>query len=184
MDQTAYVAGFFGVLIGITLTELIKGIADTLKNTKRIKYYIPHGVLVTAIFLFIVQSFFDFQWFSKDISQWTPLTLIRFTLPWVLLCLTSYLLFPSFEGTQSIDFKEHFNKFTSTLLKFCVVLFPLAIFVNISLGLGIFYVDNWIMLIGLGFTLIAIFLNKDWIKVILITAGTCYLLYHSIYYGQ
>jgi hypothetical protein len=34
MDQSAYVAGFFGVLIGITLTELIKGIAETLKNSR------------------------------------------------------------------------------------------------------------------------------------------------------
>jgi hypothetical protein len=50
MDQSAYVAGFFGVLIGITLTELIKGIADTIKNSKRVKYFVPHGILVTATF--------------------------------------------------------------------------------------------------------------------------------------
>lgn len=98
MDQSAYVAGFFGVLIGITLTELIKGIADTIKNSKRVKYFVPHGILVTATFVFIVQSFFDFQWLSREISQWTPLLLIRFALPWVLLCLTSYLIGSFFCG--------------------------------------------------------------------------------------
>lgn len=183
MDQSAYVAGFFGVLIGITLTELIKGIAETLKNNTRIKYYLPHGILVTAIFVFIVQSFFDFQWLTKDIAQWTPLLLIRFTLPWVLLCLISYLLFPSFDGNQIIDFKDNFNKLTSGVFKFCVVLFPLVIFVNIfSLGYSIFHIDNLVMLVSLGFTLLAIFLNKDWVRVLLLGIGTCYLLYHAIYY--
>ena len=184
MDQSAYIAGFFGVLIGITLTELIKGIAETLRNAKRIKYYIPHGIAVVSIFVFIVQSFFDFQSLTKDITQWTPLLLIRYTLPWVLLCLASYLITPSFEGTQIIDFKDNFNKLTLGIFKVCVVLFPLVIFVNIfSLDYGIFHIANWIMLVGWGFMLLGILINKDWIKVIIICSGTCYLLYHAIYYS-
>ena len=183
MDQSAYVYGFFGVLIGITLTELVKGIADTLKNAKRIKYYIPHGVLVAAIFVFIVQSFFDFQGLTKNIAQWTPLLLIRFTLPWVFLCLISYLIFPSFDGNHIINFKDHFNKITSGVFKFCFVFFPLVIFVNIfSLGYSIFHTSNWIMLGGLGFTILAIFFNKDWLKILIVYLGTCYLIYHAIYY--
>lgn len=39
MDQSAYVAGFFGVLIGITITELIKGIAETIRHNKRVKIH-------------------------------------------------------------------------------------------------------------------------------------------------
>jgi hypothetical protein len=183
MDQSAYVAGFFGVLIGITLTELMKGIADTIKNSKRVKYYIPHGILVTATFVFIVQSFFDFQWFSREISQWTPLLLIRFSLPWVLLCLTSYLLFPSFEGNDTIDFKGHFDNFSSGVIKFSFVLSPLIVaFYIFRLNYSIFHIENLVVIAGLGFSLLAFFLDKNWIRVLFISLVTCYLVYKVVFY--
>lgn len=183
MDQSAYVAGFFGVLIGITLTELIKGVAKTLRNTKRIKYYIPHGILVFALFILIVQSFFDFQWFSRDVNIWTPLLIVRFTLPWIFICLCSYLVFPSFDGDHIIYFKDHFTKFSLGAFKFAAVLIPLIIGFNIvSLGFGIFHFQNLVIIIFLGLILLAIFFKKDWLTIIPLCIGTCYLLYLAFKY--
>ena len=183
MDQSAYIAGFFGVLIGITLTELIKGIAETLRNRKRIEYYLPHGIMVFAIFILIVQSFFDFQWLSRDITNWTPLLIIRFTMPWIIICLCSYLAFPSFEGTHIIHFKDHFNKSASGAYKICVVLIPLIVIVNIvSLGLTLFHFENLIMLFFLGLIILCLAFKKDWLTLIPLCLGTCYLLYHTFNY--
>jgi hypothetical protein len=178
MDQSAYVAGFFGVLIGITLTELIKGIAETIRNMKRIKYYIPHGILVFAIFILIVQSFFDFQWLSRGISIWTPLLIIRFTIPWIIICLCSYLVFPSFDGQHVIHFKDHFDKFSFGAFKFGVVLIPLIIIVNIvSLGHDFFHFENLVMTFFMGLIILAMVLKRDWLTIISLCSGTCYLFY-------
>jgi hypothetical protein len=141
--------------------------------------------LVANIFIFIVQSFFDFQWLTKDIDEWTPLLIIRYTLPWVVLCLASYLLFPSFEGNEIIDFKDNFNKFSTGGFKFCVVLIPFVMFYNITyLSRAFFDVENLFMLIGLTFALVAIFIKKDWVRVFAVSLGTCYLIYHALFHGQ
>ena len=183
MDQSGYVAGFFGVLIGITLTELIKGIAETIRNNKRIKYYIPHGILVGAIFLVIIQSFFDFQWFSKGINTWTPILLIRFTLPWIAICLSSYLVFPSFEGHAVINFKDNFDRFFSAAMRLMIGLIPLIISVDIFyIGQSVFHLKNLILLTFLSLIIATMVFKRDWLKISLLCLGACYELYDTITY--
>ena len=183
MDQSGYVAGFFGVLIGITLTELIKGIAETIRNNKRIKYYIPHGILVGTIFMVIVQSLFDFQWFSKGINIWTPILLIRFTLPWILICLSSYLVFPSFEGHDVINFKDNFDRFVSAAMKLMIGLIPLIISVKIFyIRQSIFHFENLFLVTSLSLIIATMVFKKDWLKIFILCLGTCYELYNIITY--
>ena len=187
MDQSAYVTGFFGVLIGITLTELIKGIAETIRHKERVKYYIPHGILVGAIFIFLIQSFFDFQWFSREVTSWTPILLIRFTLPWILICLASYLVFPSFDGDDIINFKDQFDRFCAGVLKLMLPLIPLIISFHIFyLRLGILYFQNPILLGVWSLIVVSMVLRKNWhwLKILFVCLAASYGLYNIIYYGQ
>ena len=175
--------GFFGVLIGITLTELIKGVAETIRNKKRIKYYIPHGILVGLIFMVILQSFFDFQWFSKGINIWTPILLIRFTLPWILICLSSYLVFPSFEGHDFINFKDNFDRIVSAGMRLMIGLIPLNISFNIFYtGQSIFHFENLILLTFLSLNIATMVFKKDWLRISFLCLATCYELYKIITY--
>lgn len=183
MDQASYVAGFFGVLIGITLTELIKGVAETLRNGKRIKYYVPHGILVGEIFMFIIQSFFDFQWLSRDIHNWTPILLIRFTLPWILICLSSYLVFPSFDGSETINFKDNFDRFFFSGMKVIVGLIPLIISVNIFyIHQSPFHMENLMLMIVFASLIITIIFRREWQKILILWLGAVYELYHILSY--
>jgi hypothetical protein len=184
MDQSAYVAGFFGVLIGITITELVKGIADTIRNASRINYYIPHGILVLNLFLFIVQNFFDFQWFSRDVVAWTPVTIIRYAVPWIIICLASYLVFPSFEK-EPVDFKDYFNKISLGAFKVGCVLTPLIIGWNMTtMNLPLFHFENVAVLVFCALMIWAIYSKKDWLIVAISCAASCYWLYHVIMYKK
>lgn len=109
MNQHEYIAGFYGVLIGFTLTELISGIARTIKNLERVKYFYLHALASVLTFLLIIFVFFEFFQFFMVVKDWSPLSLLRFSFPAIFVCFFSYLLFPEFaEGV--VDFKEHYFK--------------------------------------------------------------------------
>jgi len=169
MNQQEYIAGFYGILIGFTLTELIRGVANTIKNLDRIKYYYPHGLFVVLLLFGILLNFFSFYRYvgidgSRAIESWSPLLLMRNTFIPVFLCFFSFLLFPSFNGEIKIDFRVHYFKVIPKILVIAILLSILSIVRNIFIyRSAIFYSSNIILFFFLWAGVIGIRFKKDWI---------------------
>ncbi len=105
MTSSEYISGFFGIVIGMSITELLRGIYKIMINSKKVTYFIPHGIGLAAFFLTIIIFFFDYFRLLKLTTEWTPITLILHTLPLALVFFVSMMFFPSFKEDR-IDFKE------------------------------------------------------------------------------
>jgi len=180
MGKSEYIAGFYGILIGFTLTELIKGIAETLKNRDRIKYYYPHGLFVTLIFNITILSFFDFYYFLSVVKDWTPLLLIQNTFPAIFLCFCTYVLFPQLIE-KSIDFRAHYFKATPIIFRLAVVMIILILIRNIFLQhIHPFYIANVFLILLLLIVTLSIFLKKDWIQYLSLTLANLISIYWTL----
>ncbi len=180
MDQSEYITGFYGILIAFTLTELLKGIAQTVKNRHKIKYYCPHGLFALLAFLLVILNFFDFYYFLSTASVWTPLLLIQNSFPAIFLCFCTYILFPSF-NEEAIDFREHYFKVTPIIFGIGVCVIILILFRNIFLQqFHPLILANILLFFLLAIFTVSIFLKKDWIQFILLIIANLIGVYWTL----
>jgi len=163
MNQHEYVAGFFGVLIGFTLTELIRGVAETFKNLHRINYYYPHALSVVLLFFLILLNFFDMFTDFRAAEDWTPIVLIGETTPLIFVCFFCYMLFPSFGGDDVVDFRAHFMRILPTILKLGLVVIVLT-FVgnNFWYEKDLFDIANIVLACMFILSVVCLLYKKDW----------------------
>lgn len=183
MNQHEYIAGFFGVLIGFTLTELIKGAAETLKNVERVKYYYPHGLALILLFFVIMLNFFDFYFVFSWVDHWTPMLLIQYSFPAIFVCFFSYILFPPFEGTGKVDFRRHYFKIFPTVFILLIFLTLLTIARNLFLfAHNVFEVTIIFPLLILVAALGALLVKKDWAQYIFFAMAIPLIVYWTLWY--
>ena len=183
MSSNEYIAGFFGIMIGLSITELLRGIYETIINSKKVKYFIPHGIGLADCFLIIVIFFFDYFRVMRTTETWTPLTLVSQAFPLIIIFFLTMLAFPSFKD-DIIDFKEHTKRIWPKLylagFAICVLLVLRNIFVtgleptspiNVSLYLQIpVYLLGWV------------YRQKDWIHYFITTVMFILLLGATMVY--
>jgi hypothetical protein len=183
MNQHEYVTGFFGVLIGFTLTELIKGSAETLKNSGRVKYYFPHGLALILLFFNIILNFFDFNIILNWVENWTALLLIRYSFPTIFTCFFVYLIFPSFDGTEEVDFRKHYFKVFPIIFILLILLTVFTLVRNVLLfGHDLSDITIIFPLLILFAALSALLIKKDWVQYLFFALAIPLLVYWTLSY--
>jgi hypothetical protein len=181
MNQHEYVAGFFGVLIGFTLTELIKGVAETFKNLDRVKYYYPHGLFVILMLFTIILNFFDFYKFFSWVGVWTPLLLLRYTFPSIFVCFLCYMLFPTFNTNEKVDFREHYFKLSRTIHFLIMSMIVLIVIRNIFfIRNELFGIANVLMVLIFLVSLGGLLIKKDWAQYLFLTIAFTAVVYWTL----
>jgi hypothetical protein len=163
MNHHEYVAGFLGILLGFTLTELIKGIAETFLNWERVKYYYLHSIVVVFVLIVIVLNFFHFFQYFHITKIWTPMLLLRSTFPLIFICFICYILFPSFTANNEVvDFKKHCNKIFPILYFISILLTSMTLIINLFREeLPLYSFENRVHLILFCISVIAYFLRIE-----------------------
>jgi hypothetical protein len=132
MSSNEYIAGFFGIMIGLSITELLRGIYQTIINSKKVEYFLPHGIGIAALFMVIIIFFFDYYRVLHKTEVWTPLGLILHSFPLIVMFFLTMVVFPSFNEAK-IDFKEHTFKIWPKIYMLGFILAILLIVRNMTM---------------------------------------------------
>jgi hypothetical protein len=108
MSPPEYIAGFFLIIIGFAVAELLKGSARLIRERKQIKFYWPFFIIIPFLFEILIFWFiWIFSMIKSDTDQvWTVFEIIDISIQVIPWAFVSYLIFPSRikEGFDMKDF--------------------------------------------------------------------------------
>jgi hypothetical protein len=106
LSAPEYVAGFFLVIIGFAVSEVLKGSAELIRERKRIRFYWPYLLMIPFVLeVLMVVFLWLFTKVNKG-SEWSVVELTALTLVVAPYAFISYLIFPS-QINEDIDLKEY-----------------------------------------------------------------------------
>ena len=107
MDAFGYVSVIISVVIGLGLSHLLTGIADLVKNRRRVRFYWVHLVWVALTFVGHIFLWWT-MWNLRLIREWNFFSFLLILLAPVLLYVAAAFLTPKVESDVSIDLREYF----------------------------------------------------------------------------
>lgn len=107
MDEFSYLSVLISVILGLAVTQILKGFRGILLSRARIRIYWP--VLVWAVLLLLVCSQ---NWWSmfgmRNRHDWTFLQFAMVLLNTIFIYMITALVFPDFFGEEVVDLKQSF----------------------------------------------------------------------------
>lgn len=105
MDRFSFVMVLLSIIVGLGVTELLTNVARQVQSRSKIKTYWLHSVLITIIFIALLQQWWE-SWDQRFVETWSfPILMLMLGGP-VGLYIISHLMFPRvIEGT---DFKKFY----------------------------------------------------------------------------
>lgn len=107
MDAFSYLSVLLSIILGLAITQILKGVRGMVLARARVVSYWPTFVFAAFLFLIDVQvwwAFFD----MRHVQLWTfPLFAVVLTQTTCLYLLAALVL-PDFFGEQSVDLRKHY----------------------------------------------------------------------------
>ena len=95
------------IIVGLGMAEILAGVARALRRRASIRFYWVHMVLVLAMFIALLQQWWEI-WGLRVASEWSFLALLVMLTAPVCLFLIAHLLFP--EPVDGADFQEYYYR--------------------------------------------------------------------------
>ena len=107
MDEFSYLSVLISVILGLAVTQILKGFRGILLSRARVRVYWP--VIAWAALLLLICSQ---NWWSmfgmRNRHDWTFLQFAMVLLNTIFIYMMTALVFPDFFGAAAIDLKENF----------------------------------------------------------------------------
>ena len=140
MSLFEFIMVLSSIIVGMSLTETLSGMADSFINKNKRKFSWIHFILSIAVLMVIVQIWWE-QWDFNSIDQWTLSDLFFLMMPLVLVFLIARIMNPGREFSGSME--DYYFKNAS---KIWILVGLLVLFGNTSrtfiLGSKLLVVDN------------------------------------------
>ena len=108
MDQFSYLSVLLSIILGLAITQVLKGFRGMLLTRARIRFYWPTVLWSFTLLLMFVQSW----WAMFGMRNVGVLDVSRRSASIVLQTILEYMLaatvLPDFFGTETIDLREHY----------------------------------------------------------------------------
>lgn len=108
MDEFSYLSVLLSVILGLAVTQILKGFRGLVLSRARIKIYWPVIVWAALLLLICFQSWWS-MFGLRHRHSWTFLQFAVVLLNTILIYMVAGLVFPDFFGEQ-IDLKEIFTR--------------------------------------------------------------------------
>lgn len=109
MDRFSFVMVLLSIIVGLGVTELLTNIARQIQSRAKIKNYWLHSVMVTLVFMALLQQWWE-SWGQRFVETWSfPILLLMLGGP-VGLYIISHLLFP--KDIENTDFDAFYYENT------------------------------------------------------------------------
>ena len=105
MGLFEFIMVMLSIIVGLGIAELLTGVASTLQNRHTVKVYWVHTLLTAAIFLALVQQFWE-AWGLRHVDEWTFGALLQMLASPICLYLCARLLFP--DPIKGGDLEVHY----------------------------------------------------------------------------
>lgn len=131
MSPTEYIAGFFLIIIGFSVSELLKGTARLIRERRQINFYWPFYLVIPFIFEILIFWFiWVFTMINADTDKvWSIFEIADISIqviPWAFI---SYLMFPS-RIKEGFDMEKFYFENAKIII---VITIALAVYVIIRM---------------------------------------------------
>jgi len=128
------------IIVGLGLAELLTGIAKILREGRQSQFSWIHGAIVVAIFLALLQTFWE-SWGLQNVPEWTfPAMLLMLTSP-ILLFVIAHILFPA--GTHYDNLGEYYFERAKLIWTIALVIAVVSsLFRPLAFGMPLLVMDN------------------------------------------
>lgn len=138
MSAAEYIAGFFLIVIGFAVSELLRGSAELIRERHVVKIYWPYLLVIPFIFEILI---FWFLWIFTIIKNdqdqvWSIFEVADISIqviPWAFI---SYLIFPS-NIKEGFDSRKFYFENAKLVIVIAIILNSYIIFRDISMSSGI-----------------------------------------------
>lgn len=128
------------IIIGLGLTEILTGVASSIRCRTTVNFYWVHLVLVLAIFIALLQQWWEI-WGLRNASEWSFLALLFMLTAPVCLYLISHLLFP--EPVEGADIEiYYYNEMRPIWILGTLAVLISTLFRPIFFSVSLFSLDN------------------------------------------
>jgi hypothetical protein len=107
MDQFSYLSVLLSIILGLAITQVLKGFRGILLTRARLRLYWPSLAWGFALLLIFVQSWWA-MFSMREIPVWTFPAFSVVLLQTILSYMLAAIVFPDFFGEQTIDLREHY----------------------------------------------------------------------------
>lgn len=107
MDEFSYLSVLLSVILGLAVTQILKGFRAILLSRARIRIYFP-VIAWAALLLLICTQHWWLMFGLRNRHDWTFQQFAMVLLNAVLIYMVAGLVFPDFFGEEVVDLKENF----------------------------------------------------------------------------
>jgi hypothetical protein len=107
MDAFNYLSVLISLILGLAITQVLKGFRGLMQSRTRLRGYWPAVLWAVLIMVISVQSW----WAMFDLRQHTDWTFLEFSVvlaQTIVLYLQAALVLPDFYGDAPVDLREHY----------------------------------------------------------------------------
>jgi len=105
MGLFEFIMVLLSIIVGLGIAELLTGVANTLQNRHTVRVYWVHAALTAAIFLALVQQFWE-AWGLRYVDVWGFGAMLQMLAAPICLYLCARLLFP--DPIKDCDLEVHY----------------------------------------------------------------------------
>lgn len=124
MDQFSYLSVLLSIILGLAITQVLKGFRGMVLTRSRIRFYWPTVVWSCTLLLMFVQSWWA-MFYMRNVTGWTFPTFGIVILQTILEYMLGAIVLPDFFGTELIDLRQHY--YAHRRLFFGLIVLVLAI---------------------------------------------------------
>jgi hypothetical protein len=126
MDQFSYLSVLLSIILGLAITQVLKGFRGILLTRARIRFYWPPIVWSLTLLLIFVQSWWA-MFGMRNVPSWTFPPFAIVVLQTILEYMLAALVLPDFFGAGTINLKEHYFGHTRWFFGLTVVLLAVSL---------------------------------------------------------
>ena len=126
MDIFEFIVGMISVILALAIAQLFIGVSDLIQRRDRVKFFLPHSVWATVLFLLAFLHWWSL-WVFKDLD-WNFAMFFFSLLAPSLMFFAVTILNPRDRGEDSLDLAKYFTDSRRYFLGVMLVVFLLVSF--------------------------------------------------------
>ena len=107
MDQFSYLSVLLSIILGLAITQVLKGFRGMLLTRSRVRFYWPTVLWSCTLLLLFVQSWWA-MFYMRNLTAWTFPTFGIVILQTILEYMLGAIVLPDFFGAEIIDLRAHY----------------------------------------------------------------------------
>jgi hypothetical protein len=132
MDQFSYLSVLLSIILGLAITQVLKGFRGMLLTRARVRFYWPTVMWSCTLLLLFVQSWWA-MFYMRKVQGWTFPVFGIVVLQTIVEYMMGAIVLPDFFGTEFVDLHEHY--YAHRRLFFGLVVLLLVISLGKSLAI-------------------------------------------------